>query len=111
MINGINIYSIITTVLMVVFGFLCSYIRTKVELVNQAGVFINEAEEEYINVTKAGNLKFEYVLNALYDNVVPTPLKMFISKQMVSDIIQKVFDQAESYATKQLDKVVDKIVH
>ncbi len=110
MINGINIYSIVMSILVIIFGFFASYVRTKVELINQAGIFINKAEEEYINVTKAGNLKFEYVLNALYDNVIPGPLKMFISKQMVSDIIQKVFDQAESYATKQLDKVVNKII-
>ena len=90
--SGINIYSIVMTVLMVIFGFLCSYIKTKTNLINKAGDFINKAEEDYKDVSKAGNLKFEYVLNALYDNVVPTPLKMFISKQMVSDIIQKVFD-------------------
>lgn len=107
--NGINIYSILITVFMVVFGFLCSYIKTKTNLISKAGDFINKAEEDYKDVSKAGAQKFEYVLNALYDNVVPAPLKMFISRQMVSEIIQKVFDQAESYATKQLDKVVDKI--
>ena len=90
--SGINIYSIVMSILVIIFGFFASYVRTKVELINQAGIFINKAEEEYINVTKAGNLKFEYVLNALYDNVIPGPLKMFISRQMVSEIIQKVFD-------------------
>lgn len=107
--NGVNIYSIVMTALMVIFGFLCSYIKTKTNLISKAGDFINKAEENYKDVSKAGNIKFEYVLNALYDNVVPTPLKMFISRQMVSEIIQKVFDQAAEYATKQLDKIVDKI--
>lgn len=110
MINGHNVYSIVMTVLVIVFGYLVSYVRAKVELVNKAGEFINKAEEEYKDTTKAGQAKFEYVLNALYDNVVPVPLKMFISKQMVSEIIQKVFDQAEAYATKQLDKIVNKII-
>ena len=107
--NGINIYSIITTILVIVFGYLVSYAKTKTALISKAGEFINKAEDEYKSVSKAGAQKFEYVLNALYDNVVPAPLKMFISRQMMSEIIQKVFDQAESYATKQLDKVVDKI--
>jgi len=41
--------------------------------------------------------------------LVPAPMKMFITRQMISEITQKVFDQAAEYATKQLDKIVDKI--
>lgn len=106
--NGINIYSIITTVLVIVFGYLVSYAKTKMALISKAGEFINKAEDEYKSVSKAGNIKFEYVTGVLYESI-PTPMKMFITKPMVDEITQKVFDQIADFATKQLDKVVDKI--
>lgn len=106
--NGINIYSIITTVLVIVFGYLVSYAKTKTALISKAGEFINKAEDEYKSVSKAGNIKFEYVTGVLYESI-PTPMKMFITKPMVDEITQKVFDQIADFATKQLDKVVDNI--
>ena len=106
--NGINIYSIITTVLVIVFGYLVSYAKTKTALISKAGEFINKAEDEYKSVSKAGNIKFEYVTGVLYESI-PTPMKMFITKPMVDEITQKVFDQIADFATKQFDKVVDKI--
>lgn len=106
--NGINIYSIITTVLVIVFGYLVSYAKTKTALISKAGEFINKAEDEYKSVSKAGNIKFEYVTGVLYESI-PTPMKMFITKPMVDEITQKVFDQIADFATKQLDKVVDNV--
>ena len=106
--NVINIYSIITTVLVIVFGYLVSYAKTKTALISKAGEFINKAEDEYKSVSKAGNIKFEYVTGVLYESI-PAPMKMFITKPMVDEITQKVFDQIADFATKQLDKVVDKI--
>lgn len=52
--NTINIYSIVMTTLMIIFGFLCSYIKTKTNLISKAGDFINKAEEDYKDVSKAG---------------------------------------------------------
>ena len=89
--NGINIYSIITTILVIVFGYLVSYAKTKTALISKAGEFINKAEDEYKSVSKAGNIKFEYVTGVLYESI-PTPMKMFITKPMVDEITQKVFD-------------------
>ena len=108
--NAINWYSIVVTVLMVIFGFITSYIRTKSELINKAGDFINKAEEDYKDVTKAGAYKFEAVVEWLY-GLVPTTMRFFITRQMISEIVQKVFDKMAEYATKQLDKVVDDIIN
>lgn len=77
--NGVNIYSIVITVLMVVFGFLCSYIRTKTSLINKAGDFINKAEEDYKDVSKAGSEKFNFVVVTLH-NALPAPMRPFISE-------------------------------
>ena len=107
--NVQNIYSIIITLLTIIFGFLCSYIKTKTMLVNKAGEFINKAEEDYKNVSKAGQYKFDAVVDWLY-NLVPLNMKFFITRQMISEIVQRVFDKMAEYATKQLDKIVDDIV-
>ena len=77
--NGINIYSIVMTVLMVIFGFLCSYLKTKKELINKVGDFINMAEEEYADTAKAGAYKFEAVVEWMY-GLVPAPMKFFITR-------------------------------
>ena len=108
--NTINWYSIVVTVLMVIFGFITSYIKTKSELINKAGDFINKAEEEYKDTAKAGAYKFEAVVEWLY-GLVPTTMKFFITRQMISEIVQRVFDKMAEYATKQLDKVVDDIIN
>ena len=107
--SGINIYSIVMTALMVIFGFLCSYIRTKTNLISKAGDFINKAEEDYKDVSKAGMQKHEAVVEWLY-SLVPVPMKLFITRSMIAEITQKAFDYMQDYATKQLDKVVDNIV-
>ena len=107
--SGINIYSIVMTALMVIFGFLCSYIRTKTNLISKAGDFINKAEEDYKDVSKAGMLKHEAVVTWLY-SLVPAPMKLFITRSMIAEITQKAFDYMQDYATKQLEKVGDNIV-
>lgn len=107
--STINIYSIVMTALMVIFGFLCSYIKTKTNLINKAGDFINKAEEDYKDTAKAGAYKFEAVVEWLY-GLVPVTMKFFITRQMISEIVQKVFDRMAEYATKQLDKIVDNII-
>ena len=109
MINGYNVYSIVMTVLMVIFGFLCSYIRTKTNLINKAGDFINKAEEDYKDVSKAGTEKFNFVVSSLY-NILPAPMKLFFTEQAISIIVQHVFDSMQDYATKQLDNIVNKFV-
>lgn len=110
MINGINIYSIVVTVLFVVLGYITSYIRTKSQLIQKTEELINTAEENYKSATQAGQEKFNAVVTWLYD-MTPAPLKIFITKQMISQIVQTAFDKMQDFANKQLDKVVDKIVN
>ena len=106
--NGINIYSIIVTIILCILGYFTSYIKTKTMLINKASDFINKAEEDYKGATKAGQYKFEAVVEWLY-NLVPIGMRFFITRQMISEIVQKVFDKMAEYATKQLDKIVDDI--
>lgn len=76
------------------------------EITAQAVVFIKEAEEEYKDISKAGGVKFEQVVNRLY-SLVPDTLKMIITRDMISEIVQSTFDQIEEYVKLQLDNAVD----
>ena len=107
--EGINIYSILITVGLCLLGYVTSYIRTKSKLIQKAGDLINTAEENYKSVTHSGEQKFNAVVTWLYD-MTPAPLKIFITRQMISDIVQTAFNKMAEFADKQLDKVVDKIV-
>ena len=103
-----NWYSIIVTILMVIGGFLAEYFKTKQKLWDKVNEYIDQAEEAYKNVTKAGKEKFNHVVSVLFE-LVPVPLRIIITKEMIGNIVQKAFDAIASYASKQLDKVVDKI--
>lgn len=102
-------YKIISTILWVVFGFLVTYFKQRAKLIENAKYAINSAEKQYESYTKAGFQKFEYAVDML-TNLVPAPLKPFITREFIGDVVQKAFDGMQAYANKQLDKVVDKIV-
>lgn len=104
-----NWYSVLTTILWVVFGFLVTYFKERVKLVEHAKYAINSAEKQYEMYTKAGSQKFEYAVDML-TNLVPAPLKIFITREFIGDVVQKAFDGMQAYANKQLDKVVDKVI-
>ncbi len=103
-----NVYNIVVTILLCVAGFLFSYLKTKSTVIRKAGDFINKAEENWASVSHAGAEKFQWVVKSLH-SLLPMPLKPFITEAMIAEIVQKVFDSMAEYATKQLDKVVDKI--
>jgi hypothetical protein len=97
-------YEIIVTVLLVVFGFLSAYFKTKSEVKIATSKLINIAERKY----SSGTTKFAYVVDSLY-KLVPAPLKFILTKEIISTIVQSTFNQMEAYAVKQMDKVVDKV--
>ena len=94
MINGINVYSIIVTVVLAILGYFISYVKTRSDLINKAGELINTAEENHKSTTHAGEQKFSAVVTWL-SSMVPAPLKIFITDQMISEIVQKPFDKMQ----------------
>lgn len=105
----VNWYSILVTVLFAIAGFFIEYFKTKQAVTAKAAEMINQAETVYKDVAKAGGKKMRYVCVQLH-NLVPGPLKPFITEELIESMVQAVFDKIEDYAKKQLDKVVDKIV-
>ena len=89
----------------IILGGLALYLNTKGSLKEKAASFIAEAEETYKDATNAGGVKFEYVVDKLY-LLVPSAFKLFITRDMIGQIVQGAFDAIESYAKTQLDKAV-----
>lgn len=71
-----------------------------------AVIFIKQAEEEYKDVSNAGGVKFEQVVNRLY-SLVPDTLKMIVTREMIAEIVQSTFDQIEEYVRLQLDNAIN----
>lgn len=73
-----------------------------------AVIFIEQAEDQYKDVTNAGGIKFELVVDKLY-NLVPRSLRLIVTRKMIEDIVQKTFDEIEKYAKIQLDEAMDRL--
>ena len=108
MMNGINWYSIIVTIGLVVLGFITSYIKTKSNVLSKITGFISKAEAVYKNVTGKGCEKHELVINWCWA-LVPVPLKPFITRDFIAHTIDTIFDEVKDYSEMQLDKIADKI--
>lgn len=110
--NNINIELILEIalpILTILFGALTAYFNQNNKLKDSALKYITEAEEMYKDSTKAGGLKFTWVVETLY-NLVPGPLKFIITKSCIEKLVQNTFDEIEAYAKMQLEKAVDEML-
>lgn len=103
-----QVISILVTVGVVVLGFLVSYFKTKTGLLSKIAGFISDAEETYKEYTKAGEIKFNLVVDRLYA-LVPTVFKPILTKEVLGVMVQGVFVQVQKFLTTNLDKLVDKV--
>lgn len=104
-----TILEILGYILSIILGGVALYIKGKKTITDNAVKYINEAEEGYKNLVIAKGEKFDYVVDSIY-GLIPKVVKPFITKELVAIIVQNVFDQMESYAVKQADKIVDKLI-
>lgn len=51
-------------------------------------------------------MKHSYCVEALY-SIIPAPMKVFFTKEVVGNIVQDVFNYMAEFATQQLDKVAE----
>lgn len=103
------IKQIVLPLLAIFFGALSAYFAENEKLQNGAIKYIAEAEEIYKDATKAGGMKFAFVVDSLY-NLVPVPLRIIITRNLIEGIVQKSFDSIEEYAKIQIDKAVNKYI-
>lgn len=78
------------------------------ELATNAVVFINQAEKDYKDATKAGGEKFELVVTRLYD-LIPDGINKIITRDMIAEMVQSTFDEMQKYAKEQLDKMAENV--
>jgi len=102
-----SIIRIAVPILTLIFGALSAYFRARDKLRDSSIKYIAEAEELYKDNTKAGKEKFSWVVEALYD-LIPAPLKMFITKKCIEKIVQSSFDAIEDYAKMQFEIAIEK---
>lgn len=77
------------------------------EITSTAVTLIKEAEDLFRSTTNGGD-KFNTVVCKLYD-LVPTPLRLIITKSIIEDIVQSTFDEMKKYASTKLDEAVEHI--
>lgn len=90
------IWAVVCFALSVIAQFIGAYLKAKGEITEEAAHQIAIAEEAFATVEKAGAKKMECCIDALY-GMIPAPVKMFFTREMVGQIVQKVFDQVEKY--------------
>lgn len=102
-----SLIQLILPILTILLGALSAYLRTNERLRSSSIKYITEAEEMYKDVSNAGGQKFSWVVDTLY-NIVPSPLRVIVTKKCIEKIVQSTFDSIEEYAKTQLDKAIDK---
>ena len=74
------------------------------ELKGSAAKYVVKAEKTFEG-TQRGGEKFEWVVETLFI-LLPVPVRAFITKDMIAEIVQGAFDAMAEYATTQLDKAL-----
>lgn len=90
------IWAIVCFILSVVAQFISAYLKAKGHITEEAAHQIAIAEEAFSTVEKAGEKKMQLCIDALY-GMVPSQVKLFISREMIGEIVQRVFDNVEKY--------------
>lgn len=101
-----GIKEVIILLLTTVLGFAVSYFKAKTNIKTLAAKWILFAEEQYRGYTKAGNEKFQLVVNKIH-NCIPSILKFIFTKKVIAELVQNTFNAMQAYAQEQLDKQID----
>lgn len=103
------IWAAVCFILSVVAQFIRAYLKAKGEITEEAAHQIAVAEEVYSTVEKAGERKKNLCIDSLYD-MIPAPVKMFFTREVIGEIVQKVFDQVEKYKDVWIQAAAEELV-
>ena len=90
------IWAIVCFILSVVAQFISAYLKAKGAITEEAAHQIAVAEEAFSTVEKAGEKKMQLCIDALY-GMIPSQVKLFFTREMIGEIVQRVFDNVEKY--------------
>lgn len=103
------IWAAVCFVLSVVAQFIAAYLKAKGAVTEEAAHQIAVAEEAFATVEHAGKQKMELCIDVLY-GMIPSQVKIFFTREMIGDIVQKVFDQVEKYKDVWIDKAASELI-
>ena len=86
------------------FGGLALWYQGNAKISGWVAALIEQAEELYGDLTKAGGFKFNWVVGQLYD-LLPLAVRPFVPRSLIEQIVQTTFDAIEGYAKMQLDRL------
>lgn len=102
------ILPIVKILVVLLCGYVYTYISTKTNIASKIATVISKAETEYKDAQKSGSEKMNYAIDLLYQ-YVPVYIKPILTKEVLKSLVQAGFEQIQEYANAQLDKVVSKI--
>lgn len=103
------IWAVVCAIIGIVAQFISAYLKAKGVVTEEAAHQIAVAEEAFATVEHAGKQKMELCIDVLY-GMIPSQVKIFFTREMIGDIVQKVFDQVEKYKDVWIDKAASEIV-
>ena len=103
------IWAAVCFILSVVAQFIGAYLKAKGEITEEAAHQIAVAEEAFATVEKAGKQKMELCIDVLY-GMIPGQVKIFFTREMIGEIVQRVFDNVEKYKDAWIDKAAAELV-
>lgn len=102
------IWAVVCFVLSVVAQFLAAYLKAKGVVTEEAAHQIAVAEEAFATVEHAGKQKMELCIDALY-GLIPAQVRIFFTREMIGQIVQKVFDEVEKYKNVWIESSAEKL--
>ena len=97
-------------IVLVFCGAFIAYLKTNSTIKEKIVEFIGKAEEEYKDVTDSNGLKFQYVVNKIYE-FIPKAIQPFFPRESLENLVQKIFDFIKVYTKTKLDEFVEKEVN
>lgn len=95
-------------ILSVVAQFIRAYLKAKGVVTEEAAHQIAVAEEAFATVEHAGKQKMELCIDALY-GLIPAQVRIFFTREMIGQIVQKVFDEVEKYKNVWIESSAEKL--
>ena len=103
------IWAVVCAIIGMVAQFIGAYLKAKGAVTEEAAHQIAVAEEVYASAEKAGEKKMQLCIDTLYE-LVPYQVRLFLTREMVGQIVQKVFDQVEKYKDVWIDKAASELI-
>ena len=102
------IWAVVCAIIGIVTQFISAYLKAKGVVTEEAAHQIAVAEEAFATVEHAGKQKMELCIDALYA-LIPAQVRIFFTREMIGQIVQKVFDEVEKYKNVWIESSAEKL--